>query len=248
MKGGRRDSLAESCADIAPFALLYGFPPCQEPLKADVRVRIGFLLIASASEVMNPALAKSGACDGRNALAMDLVEIPAGEFWMGCETGRADENPVHRVYVDAFAMAATTVTNQQYRLFAEATGDVVPSTASDRFFSDPSQPVVAVTWFKAMAYCGWLSRETGLSFRLPTEAEWEWAVRDGRDKALFAWGDEPPETFERYSTGWEGQGPHPVALYPPNHLGIYDLGDNVHEWCLDWYDPEYYSRAPWVIP
>jgi formylglycine-generating enzyme required for sulfatase activity len=193
---------------------------------------------------MNPALTKSGPCDGRNAVAIDLIEIPAGEFWMGCETGRADENPVHRVYVDGFAMGSTTVTNQQYRLFADATGDVVTSAASDTCLNDPFQPVVAVTWFNAMAYCGWLSRETGFSFRLPTEAEWEWAVRDGRDKALYAWGDDPPETLERYSTGWQGQGPHPVALHPPNRLGLYDLGDNVHEWCFDWYDPEYYSRAP----
>ena len=79
-----------------------------------------------------------------------------------------------------FAMGSTTVTNRQYRLFAEATGEVVPPTANDACFNDPSKPVVAVTWFNAMAYCKWLSQETGFSFRLPTEAEWEWAVRDGQ--------------------------------------------------------------------
>ena len=197
---------------------------------------------------MKAALNNSEAYDGRVAVAMDLVEIPAGEFWMGCETGRADENPVHRVYVDAFAMGATTVTNQQYRLFAEAAGEAVPPAANNPCLNDPSQPVVAVTWFNAMDYCSWLSRETGYSFRLPTEAEWEWAVRDGRDRALYAWGDDPPETLERYSTGSQQQGPHPVALHPPNRLGLYDLGDNVHEWCFDWYDPEYYARAPWRNP
>src|SRR5688572_26875271 len=119
----------------------------------------------------------SGVHDGRVALAMDLVDIPAGEFSMGCETGRADENPMHRVYVDAFGMASTTVTNQQYRVFAEATGGEVPPAVSAACFNDPDQPVVAVTWFDAMAYCTWLSQETGHSFRLPTEAEWEWAVR-----------------------------------------------------------------------
>jgi formylglycine-generating enzyme len=218
--------------------------PWHEPLEADVRVRIGALLIMSASQAMNTALTDSGACDGRKALAMDLIEIPAGEFWMGCETGRADENPVHRVYVDAFAMGSTTVTNQQYRLFADATGEALSPVVSGRCFNDPSQPVVAVTWFNAMAYCSWLSRETGLSFRLPTEAEWEWAIRDGRDKALYAWGNDPPDTLERYRTGWQEEGPQTVALDAPNRRGLYDLGDNVHEWCLDWYDPEYYSRAP----
>ena len=167
---------------------------------------------------------------------------------MGCETGRADENPVHRVWVDTFAMTSTTVTNQQYRAFAEATGEAVPPTFHDACFNDPSQPVVAVTWFSAMAYCHWLSRETGLHFRLPTEAEWEWAVRDGREKALYAWGNDVPESFELYRTGWQQQRPHRVALHPPNGLGLYDLGDNVHEWCFDWYDPEYYSRAPWRNP
>jgi formylglycine-generating enzyme len=197
---------------------------------------------------MKATLNNSGAGDGRVSEAMDLVEIPAGEFWMGCETGRADENPVHQVYVDAFAMGSTTVTNQQYRLFADATGEVVAPSTSETCFNDPSQPVVAVTWFNAMAYCSWLSRETGHSFRLPTEAEWEWAVRDGRDKALYAWGNDPPETLDRYRTGWREEGPQAVALHPPTRWGLYDLGDNVHEWCLDWYDPEYYSRAPWRNP
>jgi sulfatase modifying factor 1 len=193
---------------------------------------------------MKAALNNSGATDGRVTAAMDLVEIPAGEFWMGCETGRADESPVHQVYVDAFAMGSTTVTNQQYQEFAKATGEIVPPAVSDPCFNNPCQPVVAVTWCDAMAYCNWLSRETGFSFRLPTEAEWEWAVRDGRDKALYAWGNDLPETLERYRTGLREMGPHAIALHPPNHWGLYDLGDNVHEWCFDWYDPEYYSRAP----
>lgn len=193
---------------------------------------------------MNSVLINSGTSDRRMPLAIDLVEIPAGEFLMGCETGRADENPVHPVYVDAFAMGSTAVTNQQYRLFAEATGEALPQVVSDACFNDPSQPVVAVTWFKAVAYCSWLSQETGHSFRLPTEAEWEWAIRDGREKALYAWGDDPPETLERYRTGWQELGPHRVALSSPNRLGLYDLGDNVHEWCFDWYDPAYYHRAP----
>ncbi|MCI0418975.1 MAG: formylglycine-generating enzyme family protein [Acidobacteria bacterium] len=163
---------------------------------------------------------------------------------MGCGTGRTDENPVHRVLVDAFAIGATTVTNLQYQLFAKATNEVMPPTSTNASFSDPSQPVVAVTWFGAMAYCRWLTQETGLTFRLPTEAEWEWAVRDRREKALYAWGDEPPETFKLYRTGWQDERPHRVGLQPPNRFGLYDLGDNVHEWCLDWYAPQYYQNSP----
>ena len=219
----------------------------QRHWKADVRARIAFF-DALHDQAMKTPLNDSRARDGFVAIAMDLVEIPAGEFWMGCEAGRADENPVHQVYVDPFAMSTTTVTNQQYRLFAEATGEVVPPTMAEACFNDPSKPVVAVTWFNAMAYCKWLSQETGFSFRLPTEAEWEWAVRDGQHQALYAWGNDPPETIERYRAGWQEEGPQPVALHPPNRFGLYDLGDNVHEWCFDWYDPQYYFRAPWRNP
>lgn len=197
---------------------------------------------------MKIGLAQSTMRTVRQAPMPDLVEIPAGEFWMGCEAGRADENPVHRVSVDAFAMSATTITNRQYGTFSNATGRQMPSAFSDPCFNHPLQPVVAVTWFGAMEYCRWVSSETGFSFRLPTEAEWEWAIRDGREGALYAWGDEAPETVEFYRTGWQEPRPHRVALRPPNRLGLYDLGDNIHEWCLDWYDPEYYRKAPLCNP
>ena len=195
---------------------------------------------------MKAALNNSGATDGRVAAAMDLAEIPAGEFWMGCETGRADESPVHQVYVDAFRdgfynQSPTSSTKCLPRLPVKwyLRLSVTPC------FNNPCQPVVAVTWCNAMAYCSWLSRETGLSFRLPTEAEWEWAVRDGRDKALYAWGNDLPETLEDGLAPAGGK----WALTPSPFIhritgACYDLGDNVHEWCFDWYDPEYYSRAP----
>jgi formylglycine-generating enzyme len=193
---------------------------------------------------MNATLFHLGTADGSALPVPELIEVPAGEFWMGCETGRADENPLHRVWVDAFAMSATTVTNRQYQAFAQAGGQAMPPAFENACFNDPFQPVVSVTWFDAMAYCGWLSRKTGSSFRLPTEAEWEWAVRDGREQALYPWGNDSPDVFEFYRSGWQEERPHRVALRPANGLGLYDLGDNVHEWCFDWYDPQYYQRAP----
>ncbi len=119
---------------------------------------------------MKSMLTFSANCDRRVSLMPELVEVPGDEFWMGCEAGRADENPVHRVCVDAFAMGSTTVTNRQYQAFAQATGEAMPPAFNDACFNDPHQPVVGVTWFNAMAYCDWLSREMGVSFRLPTEA------------------------------------------------------------------------------
>lgn len=177
-----------------------------------------------------------------------MVRIPGGHFWMGCATGRADEQPVHRVQVDPFSMGATTVTNQEYLQFVQETGRQMPVPFGELRFSHPRQPVVAVTWFEAVAYCDWLTRTTGQPFRLPTEAEWEWAIRAGAEGRLYAWGDEIPATFEFYRTGWRDERPHPVAQGKPNAYGLYDLGDNVHEWCLDWYDPDYYARSPFRNP
>ena len=173
-----------------------------------------------------------------------VAGLPAGEYLMGCDRGRSDERPVHRVRVDAFAMGITTVTNEQYRFFVARTGGRMPESFLEPRFSHPRQPVVSVSWLEADAYCRWLSEWTGETCRLPTEAEWEWAIRQKMEGRLYAWGDEDPSEYELYRTGWRDQCPHSVALQPPNDFGLYDLGDNVHEWCLDWYARDYYQRSP----
>ena len=83
---------------------------------------------------------------------------------------------------------------------------------------------------------------SGWQYRLPTEAEWERA-RAGHEGALFPWGDAPPETLPDYATRWKF-GPERVALYEPNGYGLFNMGDNVHEWCADWYDARYYEHSP----
>jgi formylglycine-generating enzyme len=163
---------------------------------------------------------------------------------MGCELGRDDEKPVHKVWVDEFDLGAFTVTNAEYLRFVGDTGGEMPFSYFEERFSDPRQPVVAVNWFEAMAYCDWLSLKTGFLFRLPSEAEWERAVRGGVDGKLYSWGDESPNTFEIYRNGWRDQRPQVVGLLEPNRFGIYNLGDNVHEWCVDWYHPDYCRAAP----
>lgn len=173
-----------------------------------------------------------------------VAALPAGEYLMGCERGRSDERPVHRVRVDPLAMGITTVTNEQYRFFVGQTGGRMPESFLEPRFSHPRQPVVSVSWLEAAAYCRWLSEWTGQSWRLPTEAEWEWAIRQSREGCLYAWGDRDPSEFELYRTGWRERCPHRVALQPPNAFGLYDLGDNVHEWCQDWYARDYYRRSP----
>ena len=173
----------------------------------------------------------------------EMVRIPEGWFGMGCESGRDDEKPMHRVWVDEFELAAYQVTNKEYGCFLAATGCASPPCWSDPDFQHPKMPVVAVSWHEAASYCEWLSCVTGKRYRLPSEAEWERAARGGAEGFLYPWGDAPPKMVPDYDKRWK-RGPEPVGLYPPNAYGLYNVGDNVHEWCADWYDDGYYERSP----
>jgi formylglycine-generating enzyme required for sulfatase activity len=172
-----------------------------------------------------------------------LVTIPAGYFLMGCDAGQECERPVHRVWVDSFALAATQVTNRDYAAFLAATQRPAPPEWNKPEFADPGQPVVSVSWFDAVACCDWLSGETGKRYRLPTEAEWEFAARGGLEGKLYPWGDEPPQSLPGYTKKWLS-GPERVAQDAANGFGLYDMCANVHEWCSDWFDAAYYLASP----
>jgi formylglycine-generating enzyme len=172
----------------------------------------------------------------------DFVRIPAGWCWIGSERHYAWEQPRHRVFLDEFAIAVTTVRKADYAQFLQETAHEEPRDWNLPQFADPDQPVVGVNWFDAVAYCEWLSVSTGASYRLPSEAEWEKACRGGNDGIDYAWGNELPETLERYQGEWRG--PRPVMEGQPNGYGLFHMGDNVHEWCLDWYSPGYYAVSP----
>src|SRR6266700_1325372 len=154
--------------------------------------------------------------------------IPEGWFWMGSDDGRDDEKPRHRVWVDAFELAAYQTTNEEYSRFLDAARHPKPLSWDDPAFNHPKQPVVAVSWLDAVAYCEWLTRASGRRYRLPTEAEWECAARGGVEDSLYPWGDCPPEELPEYANRWK-TGPEPVGLYSPNAYGSHNLGDNVHE-------------------
>ena len=111
-------------------------------------------------------------------------------------------------------------------------------------FCNENQPVVGVSWDDAAAYCQWLSEKTERLFRLPTEAEWERAARGEKEGALFPWGNEPPS--EKYFIGCDPQtgGPAKVGVNEPNDFGLFDMSENVHEWCADYYDYNYYRYSP----
>ena len=172
-------------------------------------------------------------------MQLELVTIPAGWFAMGTEDGQPDERPVHDVWLDEFALAVHPVTNLEYRRFVEASGHRRPEIWSDPRFELPAQPVVAVSWFDAHAYTAWSSEVTGRCCRLPTEAEREKAARGGVDGLRYPWGDaseaKPPQDQSQLQT---------VGRDDPNGYGLHNMGDLVHEWCSDWYRPDYYRSSP----
>jgi iron(II)-dependent oxidoreductase len=168
-----------------------------------------------------------------------FVPVPGGEFNLGSRE-RADEQPLRHVRVRPIEAALTPVTNAEYAHYLDATGHEPPKFWDDPRFNTPECPVVGISWTEAAGYCSWLSTLLGRPCRLPTEAEREWAARGGTT-TRYPWGDEP------WTEGIHGLGaagndrPHVVGTTPPNGYGLYHMGDNVHEWCSDWYSPKAYD-------
>lgn len=182
---------------------------------------------------------------GSQHLQVCVVTAPigGGSFLMGSDAGQDCEGPVHRVQIGAFELGTTQVTNRDYAKFLVTTGREAPPDWERPEFSGPLQPVVSVSWLDAIAYCEWLSQQTARAFRLPSEAEWEYAARGGMEGKLYPWGDEPPQSRPHYAERWR-TGPERVAQDPPNDFGLHDMCANVHEWCSDWYDAAYYAVSP----
>jgi formylglycine-generating enzyme len=171
-----------------------------------------------------------------------FAPIAGGWFTMGTELGLEDERPPHAVFVDRFEMAVCPVTRAEYECFIDATRHELPRDWSDPALARADLPVVGVSWIDAVAYCAWRSGQDGRTVRLPTEAEWEFAAR-GRQEALFPWGDVMPAWIPNGGRG-PLSAPWPVTLGEPTDFGLLGIATNVHEWCADWHDKDYYSRSP----
>jgi formylglycine-generating enzyme required for sulfatase activity len=166
---------------------------------------------------------------------------------MGQNDGRDEERPAHQVTVAPFQICRYQVTNAHYDAFRKATSREKSEYRDKPEFSHPEHPVVAVNWFDAVAFCRWLTAEWKLHVRLATEAEWEFAARGGADQKLYPWGDMPFEQRKDYTARWH-HGPEHVGTAEPNGYGLFDMCENVHEWCSDWYDPGYYAVSPSESP
>lgn len=169
---------------------------------------------------------------------IETVEIPAGSFYMGSngEGEDADEAPVHRVTISqSFRMGKTEVTNAQFEAFCPSHKSL---RGKDGVSKEDDEAVVNVSYQDAVDFCKWLSEKEGKNYRLPTEAEWEYACRAGTYTKYYT-GDYLPESMCRNQTIVRNY--QPVSLKAgsgvPNAFGLYNMHGNVEEWCLDWYGP-----------
>ncbi|KHD06809.2 hypothetical protein PN36_30460 [Candidatus Thiomargarita nelsonii] len=169
-----------------------------------------------------------------------MVWIKAGSFQMGSNDGYDREKPVHRVSITQdFGMGRYEVTFAEYDKFAEATDREKPN---DRGWGRGNRPVINVSWHDANAYAEWLTQQTGKTYRLPTEAEWEYVARAGTTTQYW-WGNTASHDYANYGNTVKGKDrwkyTAPVGSFEPNSFGIYDTAGNVWEWVYDIYSSDY---------
>ena len=205
------------------------------------------------------------------SVKFDMVPIPAGTFIMGSpatERGhQPDESPQHKVKIHPFWMEATEMTWDAFDQFAFKKGLAKPAGAAAESggadaitrptppYADPTfgygrknHPIISVSHHAAMEFCRWLSARTGKTYRLPTEAEWEYACRAGT-KTAYSFGAVPIKItqYAWFRMNSEDE-PHAVALKKPNPWGLFDMHGNVAEWCLDLYDKDSYKTFDPLVP
>ena len=220
------------------------------------------ILTPTPTSIPTPTQLPPGAIQTSSFDGMDMVFIPSGEFSMG-EDVHFDEQPIHPVYLDAFWIDRTEITNNMIIQYFNAEGFIPDEIFPDEYARDQMYysahvywneeiwvveqgyggfPATQVTWYAAKAYCEWVDR------RLPTEAEWEKAAR-GLDSRFYPWGDEEPTCDlangvechqETIHVGSKKDGESPY--------GIYNMAGNVWEWIADWYGNNYYQVSPYENP
>ncbi len=205
-----------------------------------------------------------------NNVSFEMVAIKSGVFKMGSDEGISDESPVHTVLLSDYSIGRTEVTVAQFKAFVDATGYKTEAEENNGSYiwpwpdgnqwvltpgvnwrynavgkprpaSESNHPVVHISWNDAKAYCKWLSSVTGKSYRLPTEAEWEYAARSGTFTGNKFSGTDKDNELSKYcwyrsnSEGPNNNNTKAVGAKTPNAFGLYDMTGNVWEWCADYY-------------
>jgi formylglycine-generating enzyme required for sulfatase activity len=204
-------------------------------------------------------------------LCNNLVLVEGGSFQMGDPFNSTKNEPVHPVKLNSFYMSKYEITHRQFVYFLTKTGYLTDAQKNDGAFvaeggkrkevnfgydaagkirneKNTHDPVLYVSWNDATEFCKWLSKETNRTFRLPTEAEWEYAARGGKQsQGLTFAGIGKPEEVAWFALNSGGE-THSVGSLKPNELGLYDMSGNAWEWCADWYGEKYYRDSPEESP
>lgn len=176
-----------------------------------------------------------------DGISLDMIEIPAGSFLMG-EDVLQFEKPQHQVTISPFCMGKYAITQEQWKTVASNLEKVNRDLNPDPFyFKGAQRPVDNVSWYDAVEFCDRLSQKFDRQFRLPSEAEWEYACRAGSTTKFFFGDDEKDlEKYAWYSVNSEYK-TQPVGQKLPNAWGLYDMAGNCWEWCLDKWHYTYYE-------
>jgi sulfatase modifying factor 1 len=194
----------------------------------------------------------------------EMVLVEAGSLQMGSTEGLEDEQPVHTVHITRpFYIAKYAVTFEEYDRFCD---DTIGIPKPQDSWGRGTRPVSGVNWYDAVKYCNWLSEKEGLTpcynlkgkltecdfstdgYRLPTEAEWEYAARGGHKSQGYEYAGSNNVDDVGWYEGNSGGQTHPVGQKQPNELGLYDISGNMWEWCWDWYGKDYYASSPSTDP
>ena len=187
-----------------------------------------------------------------NGTPLEMVYIPGGSFWMGSRPEQEllpSELPQHEVSVPAFYIGKYPVTQQQWRAVSLLDAINIRLQSGISCFQGDDRPVEEVSWYEAMEFCARLSKHTGKAYRLPSEAEWEYACRAGTN-TLYSFGDSL--TSKQADDDHSGEETTQVGSFPPNGFGLYDMHGNVWEWCQDRWHKNYHGAptdgSTWLSP
>ncbi|MCL1472725.1 bifunctional serine/threonine-protein kinase/formylglycine-generating enzyme family protein [Argonema antarcticum] len=226
-------------------------PPPVSPPQPKIQVPLAQISFPQSPQIKS--LSQSFTEDLGNGVKLDMVYIPAGTFTMGAPStekeSNDDERPQHRVTIKSFLIGKYPVTQSQWKAVAnlrKVNRDLQPDPSR---FKGANRPVEQVSWYDAVEFCDRLSRHTGKTYRLPSEAEWEYACRAGTTTPFYFGETITPELANyngNYTYGLGAKGKYrqettPVGSFPSNKFGLYDLHGNVWEWCADHWHSNYQS-------